>query len=519
MRKTRFITLCASLLAVTAPAFAEEMAAGPDSHISVSLNELTVDGDKLVTSLDVNTTGVTMPSKIKTVYLPMITNGSDTVCFDSFAVSGRKRWLNDYAAGPGQYSPVTFYGWSKEAGQLINTIPTSGQGYNVTEKGGSPTNFTITLSIPYKEWMGAADFVIDCRVYECSVCVKSYDVIGQKYFAMGQTDFLPLEFQAEYIFAVPEKEAEKLRNLPTRAYIDFKVNQTNILPKFGNNAKELAKIKETVDSIGGDSDITVQSIHVIGTASPEGPYKNNVRLAKGRAESLQKYMQKTYKLPKELVTSSYVPVNWDGLRAWLEGPECAANAANVPDAAAILGIVNSDLEDYARNQKIKTDYPEQYAWLLKNVYPGLRVTDYDIKYGVRDYTEIAEMVEVMNNAPKKLSVLEIYQAGQSQGPETVLFDESVDIAVETFPENPDANLNAGIKAMKQGDLTKAEKHLAKAGNREEAKFAKAQLAAMKCEYSKALSEFKALEKSSNSTVAAAAARAAENVELIMKRKK
>lgn len=518
MRKTRFITLCASLLAISAPAMAEEMAAGPDSQISVSLNELTLDGDNLVASLAVNTTGVTMPSKIKTVYLPMITNGTDTVCFDSFAVSGRKRWLNDYAAGPGQYSPVTFYGWSKEAGQLISTLPTSGQGYSVAQAG-SPTAYNITLSIPYKEWMGAADFIIDCRVYECSVCVKPYDVIGQKYFAMGETDFLPLEFQAEYIFAVPEKEAEKLRDLPTRAYVDFKVNQTNILPKFGNNAVELAKIKQTVDSIGGDSDITVQSIHVIGTASPEGPYNNNVRLAKGRAESLEKYMEKTYKLPKDLVTSSYVPVNWDGLRAWLESPECAANAANVPDAAAILGIVNSDLEDYARNQKIKTDYPQQYAWLLKNVYPGLRVTDYDIKYGVRDYTEIAEMVEVMNNAPKKLSVLEIYQAGQSKGPETVLFDESVDIAVETFPENADANLNAGIKAMKQGDLNKAEQYLSKAGSREEAKFAKAQLAASKGDYNKALSEFKSLERSSNATIAAAAKRAAENVELIIKRKK
>ncbi len=57
---------------------------------------------------------------------------------------------------------------------------------------------------------------------------------------------------------------------------------------------------------------------------------------------------------------------------------------------------------------------------------------------------------------------------QTYEPGSPEFNEVFDIAVRLFPDNETANLNAACTDLQKGDLTSAEKHLAKAGNSKEA---------------------------------------------------
>ena len=112
--------------------------------------------------------------------------------------------------------------------------------------------------------------------------------------------------------------------------------------------------------------------------------------------------------------------------------------------------------------------PADYAFLLANVYPSLRHTDYRISYVVRSYSDPAEILAIMKKRPGNLSLDEFFVAAQSLEPGSPEFNEVFDIAVRMYPDNPVANLNAAITAFNRHDIPAAERYLAKAGNQTQA---------------------------------------------------
>ena len=72
------------------------------------------------------------------------------------------------------------------------------------------------------------------------------------------------------------------------------MNRTEIHPDYRRNPEELKKILSTIDAVKNDADSKIISISIKGYASPEGSYSNNIRLAKGRTETLKEYVRKQY---------------------------------------------------------------------------------------------------------------------------------------------------------------------------------------------------------------------------------
>lgn len=101
---------------------------------------------------------------------------------------------------------------------------------------------------------------------------------------------------------------------------------------------------------------------------------------------------------------------------------------------------------------IKSTYPEDYQFLLKNVYPGLRHSDYVVQYVVRTYTSAEEIRRIMKTQPQKLSLRELYLATRDLEPGSDEYNETFEIAVRMFPGDEVANLNAANAAMAKGDL-------------------------------------------------------------------
>ena len=56
--------------------------------------------------------------------------------------------------------------------------------------------------------------------------------------------------------------------------------------------------------------MTITSLSIKGYASPEGPYANNERLAKGRTEALVDYVRNLYSFPAGLATTSWEAEDW-----------------------------------------------------------------------------------------------------------------------------------------------------------------------------------------------------------------
>lgn len=353
---------------------------------------------------------------------------------------------------------------------------------NVTlKRSGKDAVMAYQASFPYQPWMNNSELIINYKVDGCCGAPKA-----AFFTPLQSVNFTPPTYTAEYVYIPPKAEKVKIRQESGTAYIDFVVNKTNIDPAYRNNAAELAKITTTVNNVKNDPDITITGMNIKGFASPEGNYENNVRLAQGRTEALEQYVQNIYKFPEGFIKTSFDPSNFDGLKDYLM-------ANDIAEKDGILAILNSDLNPYDKNMKIRKSYPEEYAWLLKNVYPGLRKSDYKIDYTVRSYTDVAEIFRVMKTAPHKLSLSEFYLAAQSLQPGTEAFNEVFDIAVKMFPGDEIANLNAANSAMQRGDLVSASKYLNKAGNSNEVLYARGVLAALRNEHATAMQIFSRLQ--------------------------
>ncbi len=278
-----------------------------------------------------------------------------------------------------------------------------------------------------------------------------------------------------FLYMVPSQSerSEKIRSVEGNAFIDFPVSETVIYPGYHNNRLELAKIVSQIDSIRSDADVSVKSIHIRGYASPESPYDNNERLAKGRTEAIRDYVSKLYAFPSGLVTTSYEPENWEDLRTYVQ-------SSTISDKAEILALIDSSEEPDRKEWLIKTRHPESYAYLLANCYPFLRRTYYKIEYQVRSFTEadVDHIRQLVVSRPQNLSLEEFYLASRDLDPQSDEFGNIFDVAVRMYPDDPVANVNAANVAMRRGDLKSARFYLGRAGSIPESIYARGVLAAL-----------------------------------------
>ena len=140
----------------------------------------------------------------------------------------------------------------------------------------------------------------------------------------------------------------------------------------------------------------------------------------------------------------------------------------------------------AKDARIRRRYSRDYAFLLKEVYPALRHSDYKIDYNVRTFTSLDDILRVLSEDPRKLSLSEFYRAAQSMTPGSPEYNEVFETAVRLYPADPAANLNAANTAMSRGDLDAAARYIAKAGDSPEAVYASGILAALRGDYTAAL---------------------------------
>ena len=188
-----------------------------------------------------------------------------------------------------------------------------------------------------------------------------------------------------------------------------------------------------------------------------------------------RYVQRLYDFPATTMATEFEPEDWEGLRKYVE-------ESSMLNKEALLAIINSDREADNKDWTLKQRYPEDYRFLLANVYPALRHSDYTVEYVVRAYTDIEEAKRVMWTAPGKLSLQEFYMVANSYPVGSEEYNEVFDTMVRLYPNDEVANLNAANTAMNRKDWASARKYLAKAGNGPHALYAQGVMAAMQKDY-------------------------------------
>ncbi len=135
--------------------------------------------------------------------------------------------------------------------------------------------------------------------------------------------------------------------------------------KVGSPGEELRGFAEMLDSTYRDGNLL--NVKVSGTASPDGPYLNNKRLAEGRAASVSNYLQEAGNVPADYFTISVIPEDWEKMMTIL--PEYVSES----EVAQVEYII-ATYSDLDRRERFLRSVNGGRTWrkIVNTVLPRLR---------------------------------------------------------------------------------------------------------------------------------------------------
>ena len=426
MKKTMKIYMAAALLAVVSPAI---LAQAP---VKVVCNELKQKGNELVIDAVITVDGSRIKSRENLSLTPVLESASQKEGLPSILLNGR----------------ISQKVYDREI--ALNNLQDEPR-FLVVQAGKSESVINYKTVIP---------FVLVTNMCGCGKEEQGAQlVMADKVLTRPDKRY---EVQPTLAYISPEAETVKHRAEVGTAYLDFQVGKYAILPDFRNNAVELAKIDNTISTVVNDKNITLEGIILKGFASPEGSYKSNTVLAGNRVKALAEYIRKKHDFKPELFTLDNGSEDWEGLKAKVEADR------SVPSREAVLAIINSNDEPDKKDARLAAlDGGAPYRYVLKNIYPSLRRSDYRVAYQVRFFT-VEEGREIIKTRPQQLSLSEMFAVANSYEIGSKEYNEVFEIAVRMYSDDPVANLNAANIALSKNDLDAARTYLAKAGNSPEA---------------------------------------------------
>ncbi len=346
---------------------------------------------------------------------------------------------------------------------------------NIRRLKNEPQTYAYTTAVANEPWHRAADVFVECDLCGCGDVMKNQQAYLTSLLPPDPYDLIAL---TDVVPAATKKE----RNLHGSAYITFVVDRWEMKPDYMDNRRELRKITDTLDVMANDPNVSVREIKIHGYASPESPYEHNRMLATNRAKSLTDWLKQQYNLPADVFArAEATPENWEGLRRAV----VAMGTDILPHKQEILDIIDdTSLEPDPKEWRIKQRYKDEYNYLLREVYPGLRRSDYDISFNFSDFT-LEQAKEIYKKRPYQLSTRELWDVAQTMEPGSAEYNKVLQTAVNIYPDDPAANLNLANVAIRQKDLLKAETLLDKAGDSAEALQSRAVLCILRQQYDEA----------------------------------
>ena len=293
------------------------------------------------------------------------------------------------------------------------------------------------------------------------------------------------EAQDNELAATPDKFQRVIQEL-TEADIKFLIQQANVRSS-ETKSDEMKALQEAIKDAQANEKKAINKIEVSGYASPDGGMDLNEKLAKNRQKAAQDFIKKDLKKNKvnNEVEANITAEDWEGFQAAME-------ESNIQDKDLVLRVLSMYSDPEEREAQIK-NLSAVYKNIAEEILPALRRSRLILTTDLIGKSD-EEISALAKNDPAQLSVEELlysatltndkaekmaiyqkaaelyndYRAWNGMG-ELYFADKNIaearrcyTKALEIQPNDPDVNYNAGVAAIADGDLDKAEEYLGKA---------------------------------------------------------
>ena len=384
-------------------------------------------------------------------------------------------------------TPVLKYAGTEAVGQSVTYVGEKAKenGTTVSYKEGG--QFTLKASFEYVPAMAKSELYLRFTAKNGNKVVEIPDMkIADGVLATAKLA------QAEDVKAqVTADKFQRIIQEVQEADIKFLIQQST-LRNSELKSQELKDLYAAIKDADTTANKAINKLEVAGYASPDGEQDLNAKLADARQAKSQKHLQKQLKKAKVNATieSNITAEDWEGFQAAME-------ASNIQDKELVLRVLSMYSDPEEREAQIK-NLSAVFKTIAEEVLPALRrsrlilttdligKSDEEITALVANDAAALNVEELLyaatltNDAAEKLAIYKTatelfandYRGYNNMG--MVYFGQGnvsearrcYAKALQLAPANADVNYNAGLAAMAENDLAKAEEYLGKAAGTE-----------------------------------------------------
>lgn len=324
------------------------------------------------------------------------------------------------------------------------------------KKNGQDLKIDYLRSVKYEPWMEKA--VLKVRKLSCACSrqkPRGEELVGALRPRPVETNAVAEKVNLFPVYLVPPADKSvKVREEKGSAFINFVVNKWDILPDYMNNPTELQKIHNSVNIVRNDSNVTISKMVIEGYASPEGSNSHNMFLSEKRTEALNQYLKRIGTVRGIRMEARGKGENWDGFLKRLRSDR------SIPQREKLLSIANANIDPDAKERRMRSEAGQGYTYVLRNIFPSLRCSNYTVVYTVRPFT-VEESEVVFETRPINLSLNEIYKLADKYAHDQQKYYSIIRKASLLYPNDTYINLTMAYLAIKKGEADEAAEYLSK----------------------------------------------------------
>lgn len=411
--------VCALLFAAGA---ATAQTAVTTNGVGVSDIEMERSGGRLNVGMTLDMSNLKVRSNKSLRITPVVTDGNEMMQLPSVMIDGRRREIQHERMRDGELSSSTLY---------------------VRRYNRKPQTMQYDYNVNFEPWMRNSQLILREEWCSChdEALSEEFVTVAELRQPAPRVNTTP-----RMAYATPPADASAARRQETAA-IYFPVNKSEINPSFMDNTQGLDNLRKIfADGKGANS------VRLMGYASPEGPYAFNEALAAKRAEAVKQYLNSNNLGSGVNVTTDSSPANWDAVKKLLS--ETCIN-----DYRKIIAIIDDpSIKPADKNAEIRRRHPVEYNFMLTTWYPRLRVTDVTVDAPSRR-PNVDEAKRMLRDDPSQLSLADIYMIALTYEKGSKEWNDIIILAVDTYPQSPEARVNAANVSMANGNYAKAAAYL------------------------------------------------------------